>query len=303
MSRLSIIIPSPGEPRDFEDTLASVLANRPRDSEILVPMRVPYEDPYDLGGEVGFLFFPEVRSLVELINESLPCAKGDVIHILQPGLEVAENWTDVPLELLQHDRTATVSPVWRVEGREVTGVRLTGTGRRKLVVRTESASAAREPVGAVLACGFHRRRELNVVGGFARNVPASLADVETALRLSVLGFQHVVAEESVVQGAWNAPRCSAWRRGRHEERMVRRRAVSRGKPASGLGKLLTRVGASVVQPGLFGRVAYLAGRVHGAIDRGIESSHAEWLAATQEALEAAAAERRSDAGPRWRRAA
>ena len=55
MTRLSIIIPVLGHSTRLDDTLVSVLENRPANCEIIVVHTEPYDDPYDLAGEVRFL--------------------------------------------------------------------------------------------------------------------------------------------------------------------------------------------------------------------------------------------------------
>ena len=51
MSRLSIVIPVLGSLDGLEDTLVSVLENRPADCQIVVVLNQPYDDPYDLKDE------------------------------------------------------------------------------------------------------------------------------------------------------------------------------------------------------------------------------------------------------------
>ena len=61
MSRFSIVIPIDGDDRRqneiqrFEDTLASVLRSRPRESQIIVVHNGRYEDPHGLGSEVDWI--------------------------------------------------------------------------------------------------------------------------------------------------------------------------------------------------------------------------------------------------------
>ena len=55
MQRLSIIVPLMGNLQRFEETLVSVLENRPERSEVVVVTNRPYDDPYALRGEVAFV--------------------------------------------------------------------------------------------------------------------------------------------------------------------------------------------------------------------------------------------------------
>ena len=58
MQRLSIIVPLMGDLKRFEDTLVSVLENQPEQSEVVVVLNGPYDDPYDLRSEVKFVEAP-----------------------------------------------------------------------------------------------------------------------------------------------------------------------------------------------------------------------------------------------------
>ena len=58
MPRLSIVIPVLGNVEGLEDTLVSVLENRPVDCQIVVVLNRPYDDPYDLKDEVCFVEAP-----------------------------------------------------------------------------------------------------------------------------------------------------------------------------------------------------------------------------------------------------
>ena len=55
MPRLSIVIPVLGDPQQLDDTLLSVLENRPARCEIVVVHNRPYHDPYHLCEEVRFI--------------------------------------------------------------------------------------------------------------------------------------------------------------------------------------------------------------------------------------------------------
>ena len=56
--RLSIIIPAPGNETTLEETLVSVLENRPENSEIVVVLGFGYHDPWSVGEEVRFIQAP-----------------------------------------------------------------------------------------------------------------------------------------------------------------------------------------------------------------------------------------------------
>ena len=71
MPRLTILIPCVGGAAAFDATLVSVLQHRPADCEVLLVHTEPYDDPYDLAGEVQFLRTDRSCKLVDLLNEGL----------------------------------------------------------------------------------------------------------------------------------------------------------------------------------------------------------------------------------------
>src|SRR5512135_581399 len=92
--RLSVVIPVLGRLHKLEDTLVSVLENRPAGSEIVVVLNEPYEDPYDLTGEVNFIKAPARAGLADCLNRGIAASHGQIIHTLGCGVEVAPGWTD-----------------------------------------------------------------------------------------------------------------------------------------------------------------------------------------------------------------
>jgi len=55
VTQLSIVIPATGTQEQLDQTLVSVLENRPSDCEVIVPHAFDYKDPYDLHDEVTFV--------------------------------------------------------------------------------------------------------------------------------------------------------------------------------------------------------------------------------------------------------
>jgi hypothetical protein len=132
--RLSIVIPCLGGAAEFDGTLVSVLQNRPKDCEILVVHTEPYDDPYQLSGDVSFLRHPQA-SLVELVNAALERTAGEIIHIVGCGLEVADGWTADAVAHFDDPEVAAVSPaVLTTDGSlSSAGIRYTLGGGRRLV--------------------------------------------------------------------------------------------------------------------------------------------------------------------------
>ena len=239
MTRLSIFIPSLRGVEQSEETLISVLQNRPADCEVLVPHALPYDDPYDLSEEVRLLHVPGRPGMVGLLNAALDEAQGDVVHTLACGIQAHEGWCDAALAHFADPSVAAVSPLivladqpTRIESLGV-GYTLGGNphhvGRhRSLPKRHKLAPTVRGPS---LAAGFFAREALDALGGFAEEVGDGLADIDAALSLAELGYRTVVEPACKLTAGSDyslegTP--AAFTRGRQLERLFLRHAAANG---------------------------------------------------------------------------
>lgn len=236
MPRLSIVIPCRHDLPDFEDTLASVLQNRPPDSEIIVVHPFRYADPYQLGGEVTFIEVGSTASHTELINAGIKVARGEVLHLMQCGLEVEENWTEAPMRHFDDFRVGSVSPVVVDRGDRQTivaaGMSYEVGGGLAPAVADSAAPLPGRIVGPNWGTGFYRRDALAALGGFSEQV-GHLAGVDTALSLSALGYSAALEPHSRLYGpalaGSNADgRLQVFEEGRFAERVFWRHAASAG---------------------------------------------------------------------------
>ncbi len=196
MPRLSIIIPSPHAPEQFEDTLASVLQNRPQDCEVIVAHSHPYADPYGLRGEVRFLQVSGTPQITDLLNSGIEAARGEIVHTLACGTSVEEGWTDSVLPHFEDEEVASVTPLL-VDQRDPSHVVTAGVGHSSLGSRVllgkgklsrECRGLASRIQGPVLAAGFYRRSLLAAMGGFSTALGDELADLDLALSAKALGL-------------------------------------------------------------------------------------------------------------------
>jgi hypothetical protein len=206
MSRLTILIPDTTFNTALEQTLVSVLQNRPEYSEVIVATAQPYEDPYELGREVRFLCNASCETRLDLINYGCREARGDVVHLLLPGVLATDGWTDRVLHHFADKKVAAVAPmiVPSEEAARVIamGISYTKSGSRCLVgagTRIGDDQAVRHAVLApTLSAGFFRRETLNALAGFDRELGESFADVELGLALRDLGLTTHVEPHSRV---------------------------------------------------------------------------------------------------------
>jgi hypothetical protein len=268
---LSIIIPVVGDSPQLDDTLVSVLENRPANCEILVVHNHPYQDPYNLSDEVRFVEAERGAGMVDCWNCGLAASRSPVVHLLACGVEVRPGWADVALRqfndpavagvgslVVDHeDHARTVSAGW--------GYRIEGTAWR-LGGQTESdkiTASLRDFCGPDTLAAFYRKSVVDAVGGFASWAGEAMAAVDMAMALRQAGFRCVLEPQSRTQIA-AVPSDSAFRRGRHFERLFWRWACSQGWLTSVVGHAALLAGQCVIGLWRPSMVAQLAGRACGA---------------------------------------
>lgn len=195
MCRLSILIPWWNEASSFEDTLVSVLENRPGDSEILVVHPERYDDPYGLRDEVRFIQC-SASSELELINTGFHRAEGDIVHLVRCGVLATPKWTDSAVEHFESDFVGAVAPLIAGDGTESTasGWNLTRQGRRQ---RRREGSQTNTCSSPALDAGFFRRQPILDLGGFDLDI-GHVPELELGLALAQLGFDCFADDHSVL---------------------------------------------------------------------------------------------------------
>ena len=99
-----------GNLRRFEDTLVSVLENRPEKSEVVVVTDRPYDDPYDLRGEVSFVEAPRGAGLLECFAAGLTASHAAIVHFIAAGVEATPSWAEAALARFAERDVAAVAP-------------------------------------------------------------------------------------------------------------------------------------------------------------------------------------------------
>jgi len=283
-----------GPCEQFEDTLASVLQHRPDRSEIIVAHRCPYADPYHLQGEVTFSHV-ESTSLVDLVNDAIQDARGEVIHVLASGCEVRDGWTHAALRHFADPRIAAVAPLvlqLASPGRiETMGVRYTLGGERISVGHDvaipDHHALLDEVLGPSLLAGFFSKDALLALGGFCRDVGDELADVDFALALRDLGCRTVLESKSQVSYAsLNGHRSlfGAISRGVGAETLFWRHLANEGRAAGLLAHPLSTLVEAVHHEGLIGGSLKLLGRTLGLSNIRASGAYQKQLSAAAELL-------------------
>lgn len=289
MLRLSIVIPWVGPAEPFEATLAAVLQNRPSGCEVLVPLSAPYDDPYELAGEVEFLPAAGGReSLTALANRGMQAAQAPVVQFLGCGQTVTDGWTSAALLHFDDPEVGAVAPALVAQqhpervlcaGIDFQGGarRICQSGRRWNVAELVQT----RPLGAPLTGGFFRRDALEALGGFDETLSDMMADTDMALALASLGFRTECEPTSVIASLPQGASDGSFASGRSAERICGR---YREEARVGSGRALRLAGElarCLVQPKW---LAHAAGRAIGKLQASFERSHAARLAAAREAL-------------------
>jgi hypothetical protein len=278
LPKLSIVIPVLGQIESLEHSLVSLLAHRPRSSEVLVVLNGPYADPYALTDEVRFISTTLGAGWVESVNAGLREAASAVVHVVSPGVEVADDWVWPALRYFSDRRIAAVSPLAIAPASPAKvlalGVGYRAEGGRTLVPGGSVIEHQRR--GAVVGCwpsawaGFYRRDVLiELAAGFDSAVGDEFADIDLALRLEAAGFDSVcepLCRVMVPEMAAAAPRMS-FRSGRSAERLYWRHRGATG-PSGSVTRHLALVARDaltcLIQPRA---AAAISGRITATLER------------------------------------
>jgi hypothetical protein len=305
--RLSIIIPASGNWDALENTLVSVLQNRPPRSEVVVVHNGLYKDPYDLKDEVRFVEGAARSRLVELMNAALAASRSELVHLLPCGAVACDGWTAGAIRHFADSRVSAVAPVV-LNVHSPTHV--LSAGCHWLAAGRETAHPSGWPLSELGTAGgwtgpdhavaFYRRSALAEVGAFDATLSPGFAAIDLSLRLIQAGGQVRLESESRVMIdpsllGCDGPFARAWQR----ERLFWRHRGKRGwlrSMAAHASLLAMETLRNVPWPRA---AAELAGRLVGACDaRGPRLGAIEHLpgGATSAPSPSGSVERRVDRG-------
>jgi hypothetical protein len=286
VARLAIVIPHWGNVRHLEDTLVSVLENRPDDSQIVVVLSDLYDDPYDLKDEVSFVYAPIGTDRVRCMNLGIDAVDAPLVHLLAPGVQVSPGWADAAMAHFVDPRVVAVAPLMLdretpervlaagVEYRSGGAARAMHSGKSLAEIDPKPATV----LGPVPRAAFYRKSALNRVDCFAPELGEWLAGVDLALMLQHTGGRCVLEPNSRVHAAVDETPAGAFRRALRAERLFWRWAPragwSRALVAHG-GEMVVDFCANVPGPGM---VTGLAGRLAGLCTIGEGRRHRRRLA-------------------------
>lgn len=216
------MIPFLGDTQRLEETLVSVLENRPPDSEVLVVLCRPYDNPYHLEDEVRFVPGPARPSWAGALNHGTAAARAVYIHALCCGATVTEGWAEPALHHFHEPTVAAVAPAIAestLPERVLAGLYYDPRGAiRQCHVAPESRGFSSVPVAPHWAAAFYRKSAWEAAGPLAEEVGDQLAMLDFALTLAALGHRTVVEPRCVVRMSAGGVSSSAFRRACDAER-------------------------------------------------------------------------------------
>lgn len=195
MPRLSIVVPVVGDPAQMEETLVSVLENRPAGCEVLVVLNQVYDDPYALAGEVEFVQAPARAGWVAAVNCGLAASRAPIVHVLPCGLEACDGWCEAALAGFADPKVAAVSPLL-VDARNPRRVVSAGAvyARSGRVRPLHTAGTRRDLVADPrYAAAFFRKSVLDELGRFSPRFGNWLSVVDLGLALRAAGYDWILA--------------------------------------------------------------------------------------------------------------
>lgn len=274
MPRLSIIIPVLGEPQGLDDTLVSVLENRPTNCEVLVVHNQPYQDPYNLSDEVRFVEAHRNDGLAKCLNLAAAESHSPVVHIVTCGVEATPGWTDAAMRHFHDPQIASVAAVVvdrqnrRLAVSAGWGYRMEGAAWHfgQGVFVDDLPSHRRDLRGPDTLAAFYRTSALEAVGGFSAWCGDALTAIDTALALRHAGFRNVLEPQCLahIEPA-TISRESAFQHGLHAERLFWRWAAAHGMVASLVGHAALLAGQSVLGLWRPSMPLQMAGRLAGML--------------------------------------
>ncbi|MCC9607409.1 hypothetical protein LOC68_12915 [Blastopirellula sp. JC732] len=183
--RLSIIIPALHDAALLEETMLSVLENRPAYADVVVVHTGFYTDPYELAGEVKFVEARSAISEVQCWMIGAAASSGEIVHLLSSGVVATAGWTDGVRTLFADPAVASVSPALRT-GDEIAsiGVAADSLGYRRFLPLAEGKSL----VGPSRLAGFYRRTWLEPLLTAAAQLGDEAADLDIAYSLKAQGL-------------------------------------------------------------------------------------------------------------------
>lgn len=222
--RLSIVIPTYNGWSLLERCLQTVMAHRPKSSEVIVvddgstddtPDRVASQWP-----EVVLIRRPTNGGFCAAANHGLAIARGEIVEFLNNDTEVSAGWAEAPIAAFADPSVGSVAPlVCRLPHRGLIDsagdvyapigmAKKRGEGR----LADSAARLSADVFAACAAAAFYRRSAVQHVGKFPLHFRAYLDDIDLGFRLRTAGYRCLFEPRSrVFHWVSRSHRVRGWR--------------------------------------------------------------------------------------------
>ncbi len=282
MPRLSIVVPFLGNLDLLEDTLVSVLENRPEACQIVVVLNEGYDDPYGLHGEVAFVASRPDAGLLGGIYRGLLACDAPIVHVLACGMSVTSGWAEVALPHFDNPQVGAVAPLVLSSARPdrvvSAGLAYDREGRIRCLSAGRPATRPalkHRPCGPDARAAFYRRSALGALTDWHERQGPAMVGIDLALGLRQQGCDCVVEPDcrTFAPPCLNAP-VGAFRTGLEEARLFWRWASRHGwssSVASHAALLVNECFSGLVWPP---RAIRAAGRLAGGLEAALPGKRA-----------------------------
>ena len=231
MSSLSIVVPRLGADLLFENTLGSILRYRMPHHQVIVVQSDLQADTYGLEGEVQFVEVagkPKINAprLNAYLNQGLKVARGDVINVIRPGIEVTHQWFAHGVRYLSHAEigSAATSIAAANDRNEIVSC---GLLTDLTMLPRHATDSIQRPFAASMWAAFYRREVLQLIGELDESISDEFCGLDMGLSLARLGLKCAVVTDRVltIQSEKMLKLVPRQQAGRDAQRMVQRHAI------------------------------------------------------------------------------
>lgn len=168
--------------------------------ELIVANGAGYSDPWNTSAEgVEFIALNHLRNPVEILNAAISASSTEIVHILYPGTEATEHWTDSVDRWFEAPETAAVIPCVydrRKSNRVFSlGVRYLSGGIIRTLRRSQWSRDDQNTIAPHISAVFVRKSRLEQIGLLDSSFLPQISYVDMALSLTASGSRLVVDQD------------------------------------------------------------------------------------------------------------
>jgi hypothetical protein len=184
----------------FEETLASLLVHKPEGTEVLIANAAKYSDPWNTAIEgTIFIALDHLSNPMEILNEAILQANGDILHILYPGTEVSALWTKNISLLFEQPQLGVVIPCVydRRKPKRIfsLGICYKPEGVLRTIRRAQWEEMTQKRIVPHISAVFFRKKALTQIGLFDTGFIPQISYVDAAMSMLEQDWHITVDQE------------------------------------------------------------------------------------------------------------